>query len=302
MNQWHKNIAKWRIGEALYISVPFTWLLPNAKIIATAHQGRVVAGGPAVSLLGAPWADETPEEAPIEPILFHNPCATFTTRGCPNRCPYCIVPKVEGDFCELSSWRPAPMICDNNILESSWKHFERVIDSLRPFRAVDFNQGLDAGLFTSQHAGLLATLQHVKIRFAFDSSKDEVIVADAIQAARRANLTDISIYVLIGFDDDPENAKSRLEWVRSFNLRPNPMRFQPLDALSKDSYVAPGWTDRELKRMMRYYSRLRWFEHIPFNDFEYEPKETLDLFLAAPRNRNACDDHNPTTCGAVEPK
>ena len=33
-------------------------------------------------------------------------------------------------------------------------------------------------------------------------------------------------------------------------------------------YVAPGWTERELKRMTRYYSRLRYLEHIPYDDFD----------------------------------
>ena len=30
MYQWRKDIAQWRVGNMLYLSVPFTWLLaPN---------------------------------------------------------------------------------------------------------------------------------------------------------------------------------------------------------------------------------------------------------------------------------
>jgi hypothetical protein len=86
VNQWRKGIARWTCGRTLYLSVPFTWLLDDARRLAEAHSGKVVAGGPAVKLMGAPWASETPDECPFDVLAMHNPCATFTTRGCPNRC------------------------------------------------------------------------------------------------------------------------------------------------------------------------------------------------------------------------
>ena len=87
--------------------------------------------------------------------------------------------------------------------------------------------------------------------------------------ARQAGLRDFGVYVLVGFNDTLDEALYKLETVRSWGIRPNPMRFQPLDTLEKNSYVASGWTDFDLKRVMRYYSRLRWLEHIPFSDYEY---------------------------------
>jgi len=113
----------------------------------------------------------------------------------------------------------------------------------------------------------LARLQSVKVRFALDHVNQEAIVTDAIRIARAAGLREFGVYVLIGFNDTPEDALCRLEAVRALGIRPNPMRYQPLDATEKDAYVADGWTDRELRRMMRYYSRLRWLEHIPYADF-----------------------------------
>jgi len=53
------------------------------------------------------------------------------------------------------------------------------------------------------------------------------------------------------------------------------MRYQPLDSLVKNEYIAPGWTDQQLKNMMRYYSRLRYIEHIPYSDYR---KPTMPLF------------------------
>lgn len=280
MNQWRKGIASWRIGRNLYLSVPFTWLLPEARQIAKAHKGPVFGGGPAVALMPEILSDVAvlDEPPPIPPVLMHNPLATFTTRGCPRGCPWCAVPKIEGEFRELKRWAARPVICDNNLLAASQKHFDRVIDSVKRFRHVDFNQGLDARLFTPHHARRIAELRSAKVRFAFDKLGMEGPVVDAVALARQHGLNDIGVYCLIGFRDTPEEARYRLEAVRRWSLRPNPMRYQPLDCLSKNSYVAPGWTESELRRMMSYYSRLRWLEHVPYEEFR--PPGPLPLFEA----------------------
>jgi len=78
----------------------------------------------------------------------------------------------------------------------------------------------------------------------------------------------IGVYVLFGFRDTPEDALYRLRTVANLGVDPNPMRYQPLDALEKNSYVDPNWTAPELARYMRYWSRLRFFRAIPFEDFD----------------------------------
>jgi len=279
MIQWKKGIASWSVGKTLYLSVPFTWLLPEAENMARQHKGKVIAGGPAVKLLGAPWADETPDSVPYDTLSFHNPLATFTTRGCPNYCPFCAVPRIEGKFRELDTWKPAPIVCDNNLLAASPEHFRRVIESVSCFPYVDFNQGLDARLFDVEHARLISSLHHAKVRFSFDHRASENTVHAAIDLARFFKLKDLGVYVLIGYNDTPEDALYRLEKVRSWGIFPNPMRYQPLDALVKNSYVAPYWTEKELKDVIRYFSRLAFVNGIPFENYDYhkrdERQETL---------------------------
>ena len=114
---------------------------------------------------------------------------------------------------------------------------------------------------------------------------DESAVADAIALARRHGLRDIGCYVLIGFHDTPEWARYRLETLREWDIWPNPMRFQPLDALEKDSHVGPAWTERELRRMMRYYSRLRWLEHVPYEDYRPPTAEGQTVLFSLPNER-----------------
>lgn len=232
MRQWRKGIATWEIGSTLYISVPFTWLMEDAQKIAALHKGK----GPV--RIGGPGTMQPSECDVVDPILFHNPLATFTTRGCPNRCGFCAVPKIEGEFKELSHWRPAPMVCDNNLTAASLTHFRRVIDSLKVFPYVDFNQGFEARRFTPEIADICGELR-CHIRFAFDSWGAEQSVKDAIDLCRQRATKDITVFVLIGYKDTPAEAQAKLEEVRSWGVLPTPMRYQPLDATVKNSYTPP---------------------------------------------------------------
>ncbi len=286
MYNWSKGIVQWTIRDTLYISVVFSWDIPEAARIAEASKKKVIMGGPAVvnNVDALPVGIHVPTRDSLShtdfPVLaFHNPLATFTTRGCPNNCPFCAVPKIEGDLKELTDWETRPLISDNNLLAASEKHFDRVIDRLKSLPFVDFNQGLDASLFTSHHAERIAELKAVKVRFSLDTMADQGDVFNAVLRTRAEGMTDIGVYVLIGYDDTPAKAREKLEWVRSLKIRPTPMRYQPLKCRTKNDYVAPGWTEKELQDMVRYYSRLRWLEHIPYEDYRHGSEEkTMPLF------------------------
>jgi hypothetical protein len=264
---WLKDIAAWRMGRTLYLSVPFSWKIPQAQALARRHKGPVVAGGPAVDLNpGCLPTGELPGD--VRPLDFHNPLATFTSRGCVNRCSFCAVSKIEGELHELDNWPVRPIVCDNNLLACSRRHFDRVIDRLRPLEGVDFNQGLDARRFTPHHARRIAELKAAKVRFAFDNIKEETTIADAFALAKKHGVKNIQCYVLIGYCDTPDDAKYRLEKVREWGGLPNPMRYQPLDATQKNSFVGSNWSEGLLRDYMRYYSRLNYLGWLPFTEYK----------------------------------
>lgn len=88
----------------------------------------------------------------------------FLTRGCPNRCKWCVVPKKEGkispymDIEEITAGRKKAILMDNNILASNYglQQIEKII---KLGIKVDFNQGLDARLITDEIARLLAKVK-----------------------------------------------------------------------------------------------------------------------------------------------
>lgn len=271
---WRKRTVVWTEGPTVCVSVPFTWNLPKAfsQCVWYKQQGfKVRAGGPAVSLLPDYLSSVAQIGGEVDALPRHNSEATFTTRGCIRQCSFCAVPKIEGDLKELKSWIPKRLVCDNNLLAASQKHFDRVIDSVKHIAGVDFNQGLDARLLNAHHIERLQELDKPIIRFAWDDVKEESIVRDAVQRMIDAGFSKrgVRVYVLIGNSDTPEDALYRLITLRDvLKVRTCPMRFQPLYELKYNSYIAPGWTEKELVKMMTYFFRQRYVAHIPYAEFE----------------------------------
>ena len=269
---WAKQTIEWTEHDQAFLSIVFTWDLPQAyqRAVWLRQLGyHVIAGGPAVDLMPHYLEDVAQINGQqVDALPRHNPLATFTSRGCIRQCPFCAVWRTEGKLRELDHWPIRPIVCDNNLLACSRAHFDRVVDTLKPLSGIDFNQGLDARLLTPYHADRLAELDCL-VRLAFDNISYEPQFMHAFETLRAAGFPKkrLRTYVLIGFDDTPEDALYRLQTVADLGIRPNPMRYQPLDSMNKNSYVGEHWTAKELNRYMHYWSRLRWYDQIPFETF-----------------------------------
>lgn len=98
--------------DEVHISCTFTWDKEYCKELAYQWEGQtskpVKLGGPA---FGSPSQD-------FIQGMYIKSNIIFTTRGCNNNCPWCIVPKLEGKLKELpicqGNW-----IQDNNFLQAS---------------------------------------------------------------------------------------------------------------------------------------------------------------------------------------
>lgn len=114
----------------------------------------------------------------IYPFIPNDTAYGFLTRGCPNKCTWCVVPRKEGmirpymDIEEIAiEGRNKLVLMDNNILaagEYAIVQMEKIID--KGYK-IDFNQALDARLMTDDFARLLARIQWIdnRIRFGCDT-------------------------------------------------------------------------------------------------------------------------------------
>lgn len=265
---WAKVPVYLNLKARIYVSIVFTWHLKIVRALAESTNKRIIVGGPAVKIMPDYFNDlanvKTGIRPPISFLEAHNPIATFTTRGCPNVCSYCAVPKLEPEFIELENYPIKPVICDNNFLAASSKHIETFIENAKYLPYVDFNQGLDARLFTFEHAKLFRRLPNLKIRFAMDTKDRELDTYRAIDLCRKYGLNNISIYILINHEETPEDALYKLEYIKSLGVYTFPMRYQPLWTLRHNEYISDKWTyqfgdqaNKWLNEVSRYYSMYR---------------------------------------------
>lgn len=190
----------------VHVSCTFTWDREWAEELAFQWEGRtnkpVKLGGPAY---GSPAQDFTPG-------LYLRPNIVFTTRGCNNACPWCCVPRLEGALKELPV-EPGNVIQDNNFLQASLAHKDRVFEMLRGQRGICFKGGLQASLLDGHFVEAVRGLRIAELWMACDTPAALPGFVDACGRLVKAGFTreKIKCYVLIG--DDMEENEARLQAV-----------------------------------------------------------------------------------------
>ncbi|MDW7731545.1 MAG: hypothetical protein SCH66_03830 [Methanolobus sp.] len=191
----------------------------------------------------------------------------FTSRGCIRKCPFCSVPKIEGEFRHIVKnveehiypGHRKVILWDNNFLASSyWKEILATLRSLG--LEIDFNQGLDARLMDEEKACVLADLKMPAFRMAYDFPEEKDAVVKAVEMLHDSGVRKrkIIFYNLYNFydtakstGDDPESFFSRVKEVLNLGCVSYPMRFEPMTSLKKNKFVSPLWTAGELEMVAK---------------------------------------------------
>ena len=186
---------------------------------------------------------------------------TFTSRGCPNKCAYCAVHRIEKEQWVVPNWRDLivdnktfAMISDNN-LSAYPDHLIELVGFLSDKRKrVVFDNGLDCKLITPDLAKHLSTLRYVRagLRLAFDRIEEDGVFQGAVRMLLDAGISkdNIMVYVLFNFMDTPKEADYRMRECAKLGVRPYPQKYTPILRTDSKDYVGKHWTGN-LARLFR---------------------------------------------------
>lgn len=151
--------------DEVHVSVAFTYDRSRAEKMA--YQWEAV-GVPV--RLGGPAYDDPAGE--FVPGLYLKRGYTITSRGCNNKCWFCMASKREGQLRELEikdGWD----ILDNNLLQCSEAHIRSVFEMLhRQSHRPKFTGGLEAKELKPWHCELLREARPERMYFAYDTPDD----------------------------------------------------------------------------------------------------------------------------------
>ena len=134
-----------------------------------------------------------------------------------------------------------------------------MIDRLKKFDFVDFNQGLDSRLLTEHHARRFAELKRPILRLALDNIEYADGWVKAVSILHDAGIPKslIQSYALFGFETDPAEAWERANFIEEHKVKVLPAWYHELDAMETgivtDKQGALGWTDYKRREIMQWF-------------------------------------------------
>lgn len=191
----------------------------------------------------------------------------FLTRGCPRRCPFCIVSAKEGANSQKVAnldqfWHGQPYIklLDPNLLACPEKA-ELLEQLARSGASVDFTQGLDIRLMSGRDIELIKQIKVKMIHFAWDRPGEEARIIDNLTAFKVATGYDyrrLKVYVLTNYETDLD-----YDLYRIYKLRE--LGYDPYVMIYDKHKLPPGHT---LRRMQRWVNCRQIFRKVTrFEDY-----------------------------------
>jgi hypothetical protein len=217
-------------AEAVYASCVFSSpaSLRRVERLRAYYGDALVAGGSGIDLglRLPPEIEDLPPDLDLYPELGDRAIG-FLTRGCPYRCPFCVVPRKEGgvrrvsDLDSLLQGRTRLILLDDNLLA----HPDAgpiLEDMARRQVEVNFTQTLDIRLLDAALAALLRRVQCANTRFTrrvYHFSLNNLSGLDRVRESYRllgfSRTDNVEFVCMYGFDTTLEEDVERLRFLRS---------------------------------------------------------------------------------------
>ena len=153
-----------------------------------------------------------------------------------------------------------PITCTKEALIRTYKDFAPYFEKKYAAqkgrtRYIDFNQGVDARLFTDEIVSLLAQIPVRPLRIAFDDVKTEEAYTKALKMSVEHGIKDFSNYLLYNFKDQPIDLYHRMrvnvDLCEKFNISiySFPMKYHPIrNEHSHDrDYIGIHWNRKYIR-------------------------------------------------------
>ncbi len=192
------------------------------------------------------------------------------SRGCPRKCPFCVVPNKEGNIRRVECKNLNPngkyiKVCDNNFFANPlWGEAIRQIKVWN--RPIDFCGGIDVRILTEEMCDALNSLNYrknkdnstiSKIKIAWDNPKENIIpkLKEVIKLIKPYKLM---CYVLIGYWSTHEQDLYRVNKLKELGIDPFVMPYDKNDEYQKKFarwvnmkaiFKSVGWRDYQHKNV-----------------------------------------------------
>lgn len=274
LSAWHKlqgDAVSWYSGiehyDRVYMSKVFAFTPDEGRVI---QADEVLKGGTGYKLFDQWLPDEVEHICPDYSLYpMYKEAYGFLTRGCVNKCSFCIVPRKEGtirehaDIEEFLCGRKSAILMDNNVIASEWglQQIEKIIN-LRI--RIDFNQGIDCRLIAKDKsvAKLLSRVRWIcHVRMAYDSSALTEEVETAIAYLKEAGIPPYKMffYMLVK-DGEIEDAEQRALTLDFLGCIPFAMPYRNLNSTQPPT--------EEQKRFARWVNRRHIFKSCTYKEFK----------------------------------
>jgi hypothetical protein len=183
------------------------------------------------------------------------------SRGCIRNCPLCVVPKIEG---KIHSVKPKSLnpngkvvyLMDPNFFANP--EYNKAVDFLEALgQPVDFQQGVDARIFTHKHGEAINRLKiHKQVRTAWDNPKDDLTEQFELMKQYIPKYK-LMCYVLVGYWSTEKEDLYRIETLKSLGIDPYVMPYNKKDPYQRhlarwiNARVGCAWKDyKPVKKML----------------------------------------------------
>lgn len=285
-SHWTGGLAHWSEGDRAYISVAFTFKLPEARKIAIYYAGigkKVFTGGPALAHVKTQKYMEDVSWVPkgagnpgkLDGALQrHNPAATIASRGCSESCSFCIVPFMEGKFKTLPDFPVLPVLCDNNLSGLPDDYQDHIVGRYlaEGVPLLDANSGFEPRTFNAKVFERWSVINKGVWRLAYDDLAEREYIKECLAILRKSGVPPrrVQIYTLLG--NEPYDAcMQRIREVIEWGGEPFCQPLMKLVSLTRDPHVKHDWTAAKLRSVARWANNRMWRSVAP-NFEDYDPK------------------------------